>query len=234
MARFRPTLLPTLMTLPALLVLLALGTWQLQRLAWKETLIAERQTQLAAVPAPLPQFTDAAAGGLAHRRFSVRGRFLHEQTLFYGAPAVGGMPGVELLTPLRLDDGRMIVVNRGWIPLDARQAAARPQTLTEGAVAIIGVLRPASTETGWFTPEPDRRAGHWFSYDVAAMAAHLALPLLPAVLEAVPDAERGRLPLARAAEVNLVNHHLQYALTWYGLALALAVIYTVYHLRREN
>lgn len=234
MARFRPTLLPTLITLPALIVLFGLGTWQVQRLHWKETLITEREARLAAEPVALPRFSDPVAEGLSHRRFLLRGVFLHDKTLYYGARAVGGTPGVELLTPLRLLDGRLILVNRGWVPLEAREAALRAEDMTTGPVEIAGLLRPAVAEAGWFTPEPDRGAGHWFAYDVAAMARHLDLDLLPAVIEAQPDADPTRLPLARKVNVNLVNHHLQYAITWYGLALALAVIYLLYHLRRQG
>ncbi|HZD26895.1 MAG TPA: SURF1 family protein [Alphaproteobacteria bacterium] len=233
MARFRPTLLPTLITLSALLVLLGLGTWQVQRLHWKESLIAEREAQLAAPPAELPGFSDAVADRLAHRRFVVRGVFLHHKTLLLGARAVGGVPGMELLTPLKLDDGRILMVNRGWVPMQARGRAAREETLPEEPVAMTGILRPPATGN-WFTPEPDLKAGHWFAYDVAAMARFLQLPLQPAVLEALPDAEPGPLPLARTAEVNLVNHHLQYAITWFALAAVLIVIYALYHLQRQD
>ncbi|MDP6708991.1 MAG: SURF1 family cytochrome oxidase biogenesis protein, partial [Alphaproteobacteria bacterium] len=98
--RFRPTLLPTLMTLPALLVLLGLGGWQLQRLEWKEGLIAERQARLAAAPIALPPRFDAAP--LAHRRVHLAGTFRHEAEIHLGARVHKGISGIEVLTPLRL------------------------------------------------------------------------------------------------------------------------------------
>lgn len=229
MARFRPTLVPTLVALPMLAVLLGLGAWQLHRLAWKEALIAERESRLAAPPVPLPAFADAGAQALAHRRFTLRGSFLADKSLSYGSRAVDGRLGVELLTPFRLEDGRIVLVNRGWVP-DAARAMPPPA----GTVEVVGVLRPARAEGNWFTPEPDLRRGHWFLYDTRGMAAHLGLDLLPGVVEALPGPDPGVLPLARAPKVEIRNEHLQYAITWFALALALATIYVLYHLKRER
>lgn len=232
MTRFRPTLVPTLVTLPALVALLALGTWQLHRLAWKEALIAERESQLAAPPLPLPAFEGAPPASLAHRRVRLSGRFLSDKSLFYGSRVVREAPGVEILTPLRLADGRIIMVNRGWVPLDRKAPESRPESLPQGRVEVTGILRPSLKQGGWFTPDADLAEGHWYFYDTAGMARYLGLDLLPAVVEALPGAEPGRLPVAREGKVELVNNHLQYALTWYALALALLVIYVRYHLKR--
>ena len=230
--RFRPTLLPTLVTLPALLVLLGLGSWQLQRLDWKEALIAEREAGLRAAPVRLPATPDLA--DVAHRRVTVAGRFLHEGELFFGARVHKGVSGVEVLTPLRLDDGRIVLVNRGWVPLKRRDRAERSESLDRGRGEIAGVLRPERRASGWLAPRNDAAAGYWFFYEVGAMARHLGLDLLPAVLEALPGPDPARLPVGRLPETSLASNHLQYAITWYALALALAVIYLIYHFRREE
>jgi surfeit locus 1 family protein len=230
--RFRPTLLPTLMTVPALLVLLGLGAWQLQRLEWKEGLIAERRAGLAAAPIALPRRFDAAE--LSHRRVRLAGSFRHEYELYLGARVHKGISGTEVLTPLRLDDGRTIMVNRGWVPLTRRDPATRPESLDPGRVEIAGILRPEQLDGGWLGPRNDAAAGHWFFYEVPAMARWLGLDLLPAVVEALPGADPDRLPVGRTPEVTLVSNHLQYAITWFALALVLAVIYVVYHLGRDR
>ena len=118
MLGFRPTLWPTLITIPALAILLALGTWQLQRLEWKTALIAEREAALQAPPVALPD-DPAALRQMDFRRIRVSGEFLHGRSLLLSARSYQGRPGSHLLTPLRLETGRVLMVNRGWIPLDA-------------------------------------------------------------------------------------------------------------------
>ena len=90
-ARFRPTFWATFFTVPTLLILLGLGTWQLDRLQWKEALIAERQAGFAAAPTPLPA-NDAAAHGLLWRRVSVTGSFRHDQEIYLAARSMRGSP----------------------------------------------------------------------------------------------------------------------------------------------
>ena len=231
MLGFRPTLWPTLITIPALAILLALGTWQLQRLEWKTALIAEREAALQAPPVALPD-DPAALRQMDFRRIRVSGEFLHDRSLLLSARSYQGRPGSHLLTPLRLETGRVLMVNRGWIPLDATPsspAIARP----EGAVEVSGILR-AGRRKGWLTPESVPEKGQWFWYDLSLMADHLGLMLLPAVLEADAAPDPAGLPVGGQTQVRLSNNHLQYALTWYGLAVALVVIYVVFHRQRDR
>ena len=231
---FRPTLVPTIFTVPALIVLIGLGAWQLQRLEWKAALIAEREARLAEPPIALTDVTASEAAKFSYRRAKVAGRFLHDKELILGARAHQQISGVELLTPLELDDGRIVMVNRGWVPLEVKDPAARPGTLTAGRVDITGIVRLPRATGGWFTPENDIAAKHWFFYDVDGMARHLNLPLVPLVIEASIGADATALPIGREATVARTNNHLQYAITWFALALALAVIYVVYHKQRDQ
>ncbi len=230
--RFRPSLWPTLLTLPTLVVLAGFGSWQLQRLDWKETLIAEREAGMAAAAINLPATAELAS--FVHRRVAVAGSFLHDSELSFGARVHEGVSGIEILTPLRLEDGRIVLVNRGWVPLKLADRSRRPESLDRGRVAVAGVLRPAQHSTGWLGPRNDAAAGHWFFYEVAAMARHLGLDLPPVVIEALPSSDPARLPVGRMPATSLTSHHLQYAITWYALALVLAAIYLIYHLRREE
>lgn len=228
-------MLPSLLAvLPALLVLLGLGAWQLQRLGWKEALIAERESRLAAPPASLAVLERLDAAQLAHRRVRLQGRFLNERELFFGLRTHAGVPGLELLSPLRLDDGRTVMVNRGWIPADRRAKAARPETRPEGPVEVVGIVRPATAEPGWFTPANEPAANQWYSYDLAAMAREVGSELLPFVVEATAAPGERALPIGRGAAIEIRNDHLQYAITWFALAAALATIFVLFHRRRAG
>src|SRR5260221_5073438 len=110
---FRPTLWPTVFTIPALLVLIGLGTWQVERLHWKERLIAERQAGVAAPPVALPRSREEARE-LEFRRVRLGGQFLHEKELYLAATNDTGTVGKHVLTPLRLDDWSVVLVNRGF------------------------------------------------------------------------------------------------------------------------
>ena len=102
---FRPTFWPTVFTIPAVLLMLGLGVWQLQRLQWKEALINERVTRTAGAPIALPGPNDPVAD-LEYHRVLVEGEFLHDKEIFLGARSLNGNAGYHLVTPLRLGDGR--------------------------------------------------------------------------------------------------------------------------------
>jgi surfeit locus 1 family protein len=207
MRRFRPRLWPTLISLPAFGVLIGLGVWQLERLEWKTGLIAAREAALAAPAADLPAVLSPE---WQFRRVKVRGRFLSQQGQRYGLRPRGGAPGYELLTPLLRAGGEAILVNRGWRP-----EAAPPTEGPAGEVALEGVLRfPRPPDA--FAPEHDAEPERWLWYDLEGIERRLGFELAPAVLELEPPEGAG-----------LVNNHLQYALTWFALAVALAAIYLV-------
>ncbi|HYE00656.1 MAG TPA: SURF1 family protein [Alphaproteobacteria bacterium] len=234
--RFRPTLWATLVAIPALLILLGLGTWQLERLGWKRDLIARIDERLAAAPAPLPAtLPPDAAEAWEFRRVAVRGTFRHEGEMRWQARTREGQLGVELITPLAREEGPPVLVNRGWVPLDRADPAARPETLTAGPVTVEGILR-APAERGTMQPDNRPDANQWFWLDIPAMAAAAGVPdALPVLVQAAPPAgavaDRAALPVPRVPRPELSNNHLQYALTWYGLAAALVAVYVVFHLR---
>ena len=111
MIRFRPRLAPTLFTIPMLLVCVALGVWQLQRLEWKSGLIAQRQAAIAASPVRPPQ-TLAEARAMEFHPVVDDGVFLNGNEIFVGATGPKGGIGFHVLTPLREPDGRIVFVNR--------------------------------------------------------------------------------------------------------------------------
>ena len=230
--RFQPTFWFTVFCGGALLVLIALGTWQVQRLGWKQDLIDTRTERLAA-----PPILDAAGidpAEHAFRRTVVEGVFLHDKEMFLAARSLKRRLGHHVVTPMRRADGSTVLVNRGWVPRDNKEPSTRLEGQVAGTVSVAGVVR-GSGRRNWLSPENDPATNTWFLIDIPAMAAYAGLErVLPFVVEAGPAENPGGLPIGGQTKSTLPNDHLQYAITWFSLALALIVIYIVYSTRRPD
>jgi surfeit locus 1 family protein len=212
-------------------ILVSLGVWQLKRLSWKEGLIAEARSRAHAAPAALP--APAAWGALKpadyeYRRVEAKGVYDYaHQELIFGAlddprGRYGGV-GYFVMTPLRLPDGETVIVNRGFVP-DALKAEAGKGP--RGEVQVVGLMR-SSQARNLFTPADDPAHGVFYTRDVEGLARAMRLgPHAPFVI----DAEAGAAALPQGGETRLtfVNNHFGYALTWFGLAAALAGVFGVY------
>jgi len=193
-------------------ILIGLGVWQLQRLEWKEALIAGLEARLAAAPVPLPAKPDPQADAFLRVvvKGTVGGTELH---LLTSLPPQG--PGFRVIAPLEDAVGRRVLVDLGYVP-EAQKAAPRPPA----SGTVTGTLYWPE-EVDRFTPPPDTGANIWFARDLPAMAAALGAEPLLIVAESHP---MGASPQALPLGVNMPNDHLQYAITWFTLALAWAVM----------
>jgi surfeit locus 1 family protein len=218
--RLRPLLWPGLMTAVMLAILLALGTWQLHRLAWKEAILARIDAAERAPAVPLP------SAPRPFQKVIVHGRFVSGPTALYGVEvrdtARGPIMGGQLLSAFRSDDGRLILVDRGWVPASAQSRVPAPS----GETDVTGFAR--APERPWVFGAPDDPAHHqFFTLDPARIAAALGLhgAVAPFTLVALGDAPPGAVPQPAEHLPRPPNNHLSYALTWYGLALSLAVVF---------
>lgn len=219
----RSRLATTLVALPIIALLVGLGTWQLQRLAWKEDLIAAMEARRAGAPVPLDQALSLAPADREWRRVMATGRLLNDRQVAMYRLSVDGKAGYHLLVPLELADGRHVLVDRGFVPEANIDPATRPGSEPRGEVWVVGVLRPGETP-GPFTPDNDPASDAWYWLDLGALGDDMGVDLLPVVIYA--DAEPGDvLPRGGQAVFDPPNDHLQYALTWYGLAVVALVIY---------
>lgn len=211
--------LPLLLAaIPALGLLLALGTWQVQRLHWKNALLA-RIAAAEAAPAAL-----LAEPPVPFARVRVTGRFDHAREALLGLEVRGPVLGARLLTPLLRDGAAPVLVDRGWIPVE-RGTPARP----EGEVTVEGFVHPGD-RPGLFSARDDPAGRRFYTLDPPAIGAAIGLPVAPYAIVALgppgsPDPARA-LP-------RPTNNHLGYAITWYGLALALAGVVAAALLRRK-
>lgn len=227
---------PTVATLAALAILLSLGTWQMQRKAWKQGLIDAIAQRVTADPVPLDTATRRWTAGedLEYLRLTARGRFHHDKERLLYAPGKDG-PGFHVFTPLETPTGSYLFVNRGFIPDRLKDPSTRTSGQAAGEVEVIGLLRRPS-EQGLFTPANEPSHNLWFWRDLDGMAASVLTrdqsKTLPFFLDEQP---RGSTPAPTATwprpgvtRLDLPNRHLEYALTWYGLAGALIAVYLAF------
>ena len=233
--RFQPRPWPIVVTAVGLVVLLGLGTWQVYRLQWKTELIAWREAQLAAPPAPLPAFVDSDPEALNDYRFrkvEVTGRFLHDKEI-YLAGYLYKQVGFQVITPLQRGDAQTVFVDRGWVPAERRDPATRAEGQVAGTVSLVGLARGPGKQ-GWFVPDNDPQENYWFWRDIPAMAAAAGVQAAPIVVQLKTTKNPGGLPIPSGEPITMRNDHLQYAITWYSLAVALVVIFYLSQRRRRD
>ncbi len=219
--------------LAAFAVLVWLGTWQLQRKAWKEALIDTLEARLAAPPVALPprsQWAGLDPGHAEFRRVSFRADVPHdsEARVYTSGSGLRGDikgPGYFAFAPARTRDGGIVVVDRGYVPNPHPDASLRPLGLPEGPIEVVGVLRWPEAP-GWFVTAHSARDDLWFVRDHLAMAAAYGWgEVAPFYIDQESPTPPGGSPRPAPLKVNLRNEHLQYALTWFGLAAVLAIAF---------
>lgn len=210
------------------LILLALGTWQVQRLHWKEGLLATIDQRTHSAPVPLAEVEKrfAATGDVDYTPVTVTGTFLHQGERHFLA-TWEGQSGFDVFTPLQLDDGRFVLTNRGFVPYDFKDPAKRPQGQVTGELTVTGLARnPLPARPSMMLPDNDPQKNIFYWKDRDAMASSAGLPagaaLVPIFIDANATPNPGGLPVGGVTVIDLPNSHLQYAITWYGLAAALA------------
>jgi surfeit locus 1 family protein len=225
----RSLFLPAVAVVAAFGVLIALGTWQLDRKTQKEELIALLDSRLLGAPSHLPARErwprlDAARDEFTRVEFPAT--FVPGEEAFVYASGSGLRPDVKepgywVLSPARLSGGSVVIVNRGFVPEGRQDARTRPDSVPDGVVDIVGVMRWPEAR-GMFTPNDEPAKNLWFARDPAAMAKAKSWGnVAPFYLDQEAPPSPGGLPRVGPLKVNLPNNHLQYAVTWYGLAVVL-------------
>lgn len=223
----------------ALVILLSLGTWQVNRLHWKETLLAaiEERSTAPAIEISEVERQRQADEPIDYRHATASGRYLHEKERHFLA-TFQGQSGFYVYTPLELADGRYLFVNRGFVPYDRKDASTRPEGQIEGVQTVIGLARAELTEKpSSLVPDNDEKANIFYWKDLTRMAASVDLPadrVLPFFLDADATPVAGGLPKGGVTQIDLPNNHMQYAITWYGLAVALIAVSLAGLFRRRS
>jgi surfeit locus 1 family protein len=230
---FKPRLWPTLTTVAILVSLLMLGNWQVERLEWKLGLIEQIESRAFIDPVALP-FNISNLDNMEYLSVSVTGSFNNEQEMTLYSVGPNGEPGYDLYTPFVEAHEKVIIVNRGWVPEQMKNQADRPETLHSGELTLEGLLRKPS-EKLWYGPENEPDNNNWYYGDINAMAKAQNLnAVYPMYLYAAIGGNAAEYPVAGRTEFNIVNNHLDYALTWYGLAIVLLIVYFVAHTKKKQ
>lgn len=196
----------------------ALGIWQLQRMAWKHDLIARVDARIHATAVPMPsrsQWPAVTDANDSYRRVSVTGRFVPDsETRTQAVTELGG--GFWVLQPLQTEDGDYVLVNRGFVPIGDTTLPAPTER-----VVVQGLLRISEPEGGFLRHNvPDER--RWYSRDVAAIARKQGLPagqVAPFFIDADRNQASQEWPRGGMTVVTFRDSHLSYALTWFGMAV---------------
>jgi surfeit locus 1 family protein len=240
MTNARGLILPGILSLGALAVLIGLGFWQLERLAWKNDLLARVEARTKAPVTPIPpesEWKNVNFENDEYRRVVAGGTFRHDrEVLIYTVaseqPGRYAGPGFFVLTPLELPSGASVIVNRGFVPLDRKDAATRKEGQVAGPVNVTGLLRMPE-DAGYFAPSNDPEKNAWYRRDPVEIARALKLErAAPFTIDADAAANPGGLPQGGSTRVNFSNNHLQYAVTWFGLALALIGVFAAFAWQR--
>jgi surfeit locus 1 family protein len=216
-------------TLIGVAILCYLGTWQLLRLQWKEGLIAQLAANEAAAPVDLATAESFLAIGnnVEFMKVQFRATYLHGAGKTMISTFDGG-PGWTIITPAITTDGRAVIVDRGRVPGQRLESFDKPA----GEVEITGVVRTYRNGQGFFDPNNDTIKNAWYWWDIPAMlkATDWKRSVSPVlfVVQILPGTVAAEFPKPAEPRANLRNNHLGYAITWYGLALVLAVMAAIF------
>ena len=193
---FKPKKIPTIITIAGLLLLFSLGSWQMHRLDWKQTLINQINENVER-PAISLQHGENDIDDYKYRRVKIKGEFLHEKEihLFVGSKSPRSRPGYNILTPLKRDDGSFVLVDRGWVPSDIKQAEERPETLVSGEVEVEGIIYAGETPMR-FTPENDIEKNLWFWIDLDKIENYAGINLQNFYVRALKKDKKNIYPIA--------------------------------------
>ena len=228
--------LPCFFAAAGFVILFGLGTWQVERKAWKEELIAALRQRASAVPVMLPpraQWATLNSASDEFKRVIFRALFEHSQEAFVYTSGSAlrpdvTEPGYWIFTPAKMPDGSTVVVNRGFVPQDRLDTHTRGEGQVLDEVEVVGAMRWPE-QRGAFTPNDDPQRNVWYLRDHRAIAAAKGWgDVGPFFIDQEAPSVPGGLPRVAPLTVQLRNEHLQYALTWYGLALVLVVVFAIW------
>ena len=200
-------LFPLILGIVGCAILINLGLWQLRRMEWKETMLARIEDRIAAPAVPLPETVDPS---MKYMPVEVSGTTTGDEIdVLSGTKEQGG--GYQIVSRFVTDDGRAILLDRGFVPQQDRHAERGPTRLS-----VRGNLHWPDEKAG-STPAPNLDETIWFARDVPAMAKHLDTEPILVVASAVEGDAQGVQPIPVAVE-GIPNNHLSYALQWFMIA----------------
>ena len=228
---FKPSVWLTIFAFPSFLILIILGSWQVQRLSWKSDLISNYNNNFQQAPITVKElFKDRKNN--KYRRTVIYGEYDHANEIQIIGKTYEGNAGFHIITPFILENNEIIYINRGWVPKKYADKKTRKFSLLEENVKVVGLVR-LPQKKGYFVPENEPENGFWFTIIPEELNRHLnIIGENEFYIDELNIDEKLKLPMPANGKVQVPNNHLQYAITWYSLALGLLIVYFAWH--RQN
>ena len=228
---FKPVFWPTVFFVFSLIILVSLGTWQVKRLIWKNDLISFylKQSTNNIINLHKENFVSEE---IEYRKVRLTGKFLNKKEVHITGKTYEGNAGFHVVTPFLMQNGNYVLVNRGWVSENYKEAKSRSFSLINEETSVIGLIRYPQKK-GYFVPENEPDNGFWFTIKPTEIKKHLKIDketfIIKFYVDALRQEKKINLPIGIKGKINIRNQHLSYAITWYSLAIVLMIIYLSYH-----
>ena len=205
----------------ALLILVSLGTWQLERLRWKTDILSSMKESLSLPPLKITDQVIDNIGQYSFRRIQLTGNYLYKNNITIYSKVLNKKVGKHLIVPLETKYG-IILVNRGFIPSDFNIE----NNIKSGEISINGIVK-FQQKINYFTPNNNVIKNEWYYININEVSNFLSLPLLNFYIVEENNIKE-KYPVGSQYNINIPNDHLQYAITWFSLALALCIFINIF------
>ena len=228
---FKPVFWPTVFFVFSFVILVSLGTWQVKRLIWKNDLINFylKQSTNNIINLHKENFVSEE---IEYRKVRLTGKFLNKMEVHITGKTYEGNAGFHVITPFLMQNGNYVLVNRGWVSENYKEAKSRSFSLINEETSVIGIIRYPQKK-GYFVPENEPDNGFWFTIKPTEIKKHLKIDketfIIKFYVDALRQEKKINLPIGIKEKINIRNQHLSYAITWYSLAIVLMIIYLSYH-----
>jgi len=228
---FKPVFWPTVFFVFSFIILLSLGTWQVKRLIWKNDLISFylKQSTNNIINLHKENFVSEE---IEYRKVRLTGKFLNKKEVHITGKTYEGNAGFHVVTPFLMQNGNYVLVNRGWVSENYKEAKSRSFSLINEETSVIGLIRYPQKK-GYFVPENEPDNGFWFTIKPTEIKKYLKIDketfIIKFYVDALRQEKKINLPIGIKEKINIRNQHLSYAITWYSLAIVLMIIYLSYH-----
>ena len=227
---FKPKLIPFVSFVIALLKLLSLSLWQVKRLVWKTNLIEQRVSNFEGEPKNL--FDIKKPNENEFKKVFIEGQLLNNFEFFMPALSKNGNNGFHIIVPMEIEKKKLILFDTGWVPLFKKEKNKRLNNLIKEKKIFTAVIRLPGRK-GYFQPDNDNIKNFWFFVEPKLMEETISMKLENRFyLEAVDNGPNG-YPLGNQTRIYLRNNHLQYAITWFLIALSLIGVFIFASIRKK-
>ena len=227
---FKPKFVPLVSFVIALLILLSLSLWQVKRLVWKTNLIEQRVSNFEGEPKNL--FDIKKPNENEFKKVFIEGQLLNNLEFFMPALSKNGNNGFHIIVPMEVEKKKLILFDTGWVPLAKKEKNKRLNNLIKEKKIFTAVIRLPGRK-GYFQPDNDNIKNFWFFVEPKLMEETISMKLEDRFyLEAVDNGPNG-YPLGNQTRIYLRNNHLQYAITWFLIALSLVGVFIFASIRKK-